>query len=689
MFSGSVWTEDPTMHAPARPTLAAAVAAALLLSACTTPPEGGTAATDGSEGSSPGSTVDAASADFDPADLPSVPQTAPLSGTDPTARAAELVAATADDVADVGPGWLAAYAEFGVPVLDPRDRQEPVDPVGPAWSRVWSVGQISRGTSTVPAYDAARALSFGLTPGTTGEALLADLRAGATSEDPQTQTLARFIAGKSVSSGWQDPLDPSATVEGVAFDAATIQMIGWVVLRDALLRSVTPDEIAAAQVTGSAAGPAIAEIVPAVNPGVGSGKPCSEAFGDSDQTSWINWVVGKIGNGIGGAFNGPGLPALVVTVLQGLESLGQDVRPAIELSEKVAQIINHANVIASIASLIAQVNALTLDVSPQDKVDGQGNPLAPEDQEFVRNKEASDGATQKINVRLTYDFNLLDIDKPIACAVTFLINALGVGLSVPKDGARVGGAEILASPGLNMPEKIYFGGPQDLKFSTNPQGEGVVTVLGHARKKSLPESARRKPSEFSLYFSAQVEEVGLQSILNTLIDGLAVNVGGVLSSAVDIAKTMHYDFDDPYVLPYVDWETVGYRVDTVWPGSSYRFTGTICDIAKPFVLQTDGSASSAFVGALTVSPTGENGDTLAYTFQGSFGGVAPGNGSGLGTIDLSSDPPVLNFGPGQWFAVLPFVGNKPIGPDGGQHWANNETLDVVLIPDETLECPES
>lgn len=36
--------------------------------------------------------------------------------------------------------------------------------------------------------------------------------------------------------------------------------------------------------------------------------------------------------------------------------------------------------------------------------------------------------------------------------------------------------------------------------------------------------------------------------------------------------------------------------------------------------------------------------------------------------------------------MLPFVGDTPVGP-GGQHWADNENLDVTLIPDETLSCP--
>ncbi len=132
----------------------------------------------------------------------------------------------------------------------------------------------------------------------------------------------------------------------------------------------------------------------------------------------------------------------------------------------------------------------------------------------------------------------------------------------------------------------------------------------------------------------------------------------------------------------VTTKNVGYRVDASWPGGSYRFVGIVCDIEKPFVLQLDGSAVSAFVGPLTVTPTGEG--SLAYTFDGTFGGF-PGLGNGTGRIDIADDAATLYFGAGYWTSVLPVVGVQPVGP-GGQHWANNEGLGVAMTPDPNLSC---
>ncbi len=136
----------------------------------------------------------------------------------------------------------------------------------------------------------------------------------------------------------------------------------------------------------------------------------------------------------------------------------------------------------------------------------------------------------------------------------------------------------------------------------------------------------------------------------------------------------------------VSTQEVGYRVDTRRPDGRYLFSGVVCDIIKPFVLQINGSAVNSFVGPLTVTPTGAG--SLFYSFEGTFGGVVSGNATGMGTIDLDSDPATLTLGPGTWFAVLPVVGIQTIGP-GGQHWANNINLDVVLIPDENLDCAPS
>ena len=131
-----------------------------------------------------------------------------------------------------------------------------------------------------------------------------------------------------------------------------------------------------------------------------------------------------------------------------------------------------------------------------------------------------------------------------------------------------------------MPDKIYFGGPNDLKFTVGADGQGTVTVLGHARKKKLPDSAKEAPDEFSIEFSAQPEPVTAQTLLNLMLDGASLSAG-IVPAAMDVARTLHYDFDDTF-LPFVD-----YKVSYVVTGGvgPVTVTGTVDDIDKPFTLQ--------------------------------------------------------------------------------------------------------
>ena len=241
---------------------------------------------------------------FDPSLLPALPAATALAGADPTARALELIGTTNDDVADVGPGWLAAYAEFGVPVIDLAGVSTIAgDPVGPHWDEVWAITGMSRGTATVPLGDAGKVLGWDADTPADPAMLLSDLRNAAAGADASAQTLALFVQGRSIANGGADLLDPATTPEQVWMDAATIQLLNWVVARDVLLQLIPPDTTVVAPPATSSGFARRAE------------TPCSELLGSSDETSWINWVVGKIGGGVGAEGVGalPGVVELWVT----------------------------------------------------------------------------------------------------------------------------------------------------------------------------------------------------------------------------------------------------------------------------------------------------------------------------------------------------------------------------------------
>ena len=153
------------------------------------------------------------------------------------------------------------------------------------------------------------------------------------------------------------------------------------------------------------------------------------------------------------------------------------------------------------------------------------------------------------------------------------------------------------------------------------------------------------------------------------------------SAAIDIAKSLHFDLGE-FVYPFTDYET-GYRVEQSWLGGGYHLTGEVCDLDKPFVIQADGGATSAYVGPLTITPTG--GGAATYSLVGTFGGQLglTGGGSGSGQIDATTDPATLTLDAGSFTANFPApIGNVPVG-EGGAHFAGAEADPILLVPDAT------
>jgi hypothetical protein len=138
-----------------------------------------------------------------------------------------------------------------------------------------------------------------------------------------------------------------------------------------------------------------------------------------------------------------------------------------------------------------------------------------------------------------------------------------------------------------MPDRVYFGGADDLKFTVADDGTAPVHVKGHSRAKKLPKSAKKYSDEFGINFSAQPEAVTAQTLLNILLDGASLDAGA-LSGASDVAKTLHYDFGETFI-PYYDYKASYVVTGGVGP---VTVSGTVDEIDKPFTLQVTAPDSS-------------------------------------------------------------------------------------------------
>lgn len=558
-------------------------------------------------------------ADFDATLLPARPAPATLAGLDPSSRAQELVAATADEVDDVGPGWMAVYTELAIPVIDAAGgSQFANDPVGPQWDRVWSLGGLSRGRVTIPLADLGTILGADSTTPIDPTILLTDLRAAVVSPDPLVQTFGLFVAGKATANDGADLLDSSATADQVMLDAATIQLISWVITRDAFLASLAADPLPAPP-SGFTRAPSQRQRAGPV--------PCSEALGTADETSWINWVAGKLGGGVGvdGVVSTPGVVEALVTQMK---KASQGVDAAKAAGAKAAKFVNRLNVIASVLSLAASVNAVQVNPSMKPA-------------RLIRKRETSDGNPATVSLGLSFSAAALNSNSQALCALSIVANALGVGLSFPADGAPLPNVEVIVTSGQNFGTKVFFGANADRKRVTNDAGLVDIEVQGKARKKEVPKSAPEKQDEFGLEFATQVEELTAQSLMNVFIDGLSLGAGAP-SGIVDIAKSYHFDLGE-YLFDFTDYQT-GFNVSVTsnweFPESSLTLSAVFSDA----VLEAD--ASGALAGSALVHwTTGSIGDvcTLVESGPNFSSAVLTGvvDAAGVLTVDVAYDGAVI------------------------------------------------
>ncbi|MEY2553270.1 MAG: hypothetical protein QOC57_1130, partial [Ilumatobacteraceae bacterium] len=350
-------------------------------------------------------------------DVPQPPPPAAISGTTPQEQAQSLAQSVGDPTNPIG-GWLAAYDALGIPVIGAGRVGVGTtgdDPIGPGFDLVWMLSDTATHTSGLPLSDVVRMYVDDDTQSAgVGELLLADLRAGAASNDAQVALFANFVAERARHTGpGNDLLDPTMTAGDVYVDAATAQLISWVALR-------AMSAVAAAGSTSimrlrapTAAAPQARRI----------DTPCAEAAGDEDTTFWVNFFSNKVGSGL----ELPGMTSALKGLIEKLAELNPHLLD-VDKVKSASAIAKKANVIGGLLSLLMQVSSLTVDASED-----------PQPLQRNQRKSDGDGKSTTITWAVRMDLgNLPDGNKKVLCAATAILNFLGIGFSFPADGALPG-----------------------------------------------------------------------------------------------------------------------------------------------------------------------------------------------------------------------------------------------------------
>jgi hypothetical protein len=470
--------------------------------------------------------------------------------------------------------WMGVYDALGIPVIG----QDGVplgstgdDPIGPRFWQVWYSSGLDLPGRGIPLQDVGRLFANGLPDmdGTAfGAMLLDDLRLAAQSNEPRVRLLGLFVRERILRGpSHVDILEAAVTPDTAVIDIPTVQLISWIIIRNALFQAASQASVPGAPITyvDYHPRPAAQDLGPQIS--------CSDLPGaGSDAVAWHNWILNKVGGGLQlpGMTDEMALPSFVELVV-GKVATGTAER--IENITKLSgKLLGYANVITSAISLILQLQAMEVDATMEPPT-------------LIRTHKTSDGEQGTIALRLYSDpKGRPDGDELESCLASYLLNALGVSFGFPKE-ENIPGAEIAIKGGKGIPELVLIN-ETTMRFWTGANGQVTFHVIGKGQNKTIPDSAKPVDKEFSIHVSAQPEEAGLGSMANIFFDGLTGLAGGAgfLSGLIDVLKTFTYDMGE-IVLPLTDWETQGYKV--LDPGMPYHtVSGVVCDLGKPFTIQT-------------------------------------------------------------------------------------------------------
>jgi hypothetical protein len=415
------------------------------------------------------------------------------------------------------------------------------------------------------------AIVQGVVPDAAGPAagtLLADVRAMAASGEPRAVFLASFLAQRSVARDAPDPLDPATTPELFLIDPAGLALVMWTSLRSALIDAAAAVDAPVGLRAPETEPAGVADAAGFVGSMARRTSP-TLCTAPTDEEAWVLFITKLVGSGLEVGQEAIAIPGIANVISGAVALQAVDADAAEALGKKVGVGLQVAGLVTAAASALMAYAAtgatVSMDPSPLERL-----------------RERAEGKTATATITISYQNGVKDEAAELGCAMNVLGRLAGAEVSVPIEGTKVSGADVIPEAGRNVPSKVLFDVGSRV-LTTGGDGVATLPLKGAARREKLPETAVQYDDTFSIRIYAQFEGVSAQGILDTFIGGLAGTGIGALGVLVNILKTIRYDMGT-FTLPLKDWKAEGYRIPSPVSETPFLPKGVICGFDQEFSL---------------------------------------------------------------------------------------------------------
>jgi hypothetical protein len=397
--------------------------------------------------------------------------------------------------------------------------------------------------------------------GNEAASVLACLRSGLGSPNPQVAFFSHLIAETNRRLGGPDLAAQTTTADAVLLDGPTMEIFYGRAFRSTIAYGLEQGHLAPAGVPG---GPGPVQSAPLAS-GARSlaATPLPPDCSSDGLDGWVMWLFSKLTGGIalgGGEFNG-----IFVEIFNKAAKSGE-VTPG--LAGAFGFTAKYGGWLSTIITALTAIYAIT---------SLQGHVVLETGEPLIRNKRRSegDGKAGRLLITVALKTPNNEEETQIRNCIAMLLSAVGNNTLLPNGGPLVGvQVDIIGSQGfaqglVTAGSSVLFGPERvQLRQYTDDKGQVRIGVQGRQQRQDFPDTAAPVKKQASIEVKAAPQPITGSTLGRTFLDSLlcggSLSVTGCADAIADIAQSFTWNLGE-FPFEVRDWQAPRYAFVGIFP----------------------------------------------------------------------------------------------------------------------------